>query len=56
MFLSIELTYFEKVRCLSKEEEKRNIHKQHFRNLNLQKGVKIKPQKRRLLAHAAVKV
>ena len=36
--------------------EKRNIHKQHFRSLDLQKGVEIKPQKRHLLAHAAVKV
>ena len=33
------------------------IHfKQHFRNLRLQKGVEIKPQKRQLLAQAAVKV
>ena len=39
-----------------KEEEKRNILNQHFRNLTLQKGVEIKPQKRKLLAHAAVKV
>ena len=34
----------------------RNIRKQHFRNLDLQKGVEIKPQKRQLLAQAPVKV
>ena len=28
----------------------------HFRNLNILKGVEIKPQKRQLLAHTAVKV
>ena len=41
---------------LSKEEEKGNILKQHFRNLNLQKGAEIKPQKEQLLAYAAVEV
>ena len=34
----------------------RNVLKQHFRNLSLQKGLAIKPQKRQLLAHAAVEV
>ena len=38
------------VRSLSKEEEKRNILKEHFRNLNLQKGVEIKPQKKATLS------
>ena len=41
---------------LSKEEEKCNILKQHFRNLSLRKGVEIKPQKRQFLAQAAVEV
>ena len=45
-----------KLRSLSKEEEKRNILKQLFRGLNLQKEVEIKPQKRQLLAHAAAEV
>ena len=44
------------LRSLSKEEEKCNILKQHFRNLNLQKGIEINPQKRQLLAHASVEV
>ena len=33
-----------------------NIFKQHFRNFDLQNGVEMKPQKRQLLAHAAVEV
>ena len=33
-----------------------NILKLHLRNLNLQKGVGVKPQKRPLLAHAAVEM
>ena len=30
--------------------------KHHFRNLNLQKGIEIKPQKKQLLAHTSVEV
>ena len=45
-----------KLKSLSKEEENHNILKQHFLNLNLQKGVEIKLQKRQLLANATVKV
>ena len=44
------------LRSLSKEKEMCNIFKQHFRNLDSQKRIEIKPEKRQLLAHATVKV